>query len=195
MSFITNTVVETLYASTAPGLTKNTFTTEAQLNTTATMGVQAKILPDFFGASPGEVGRGIRIEASGVLGCTGTPTIALRVRGGAAANIATAPLLAGSGAVTLASGLTAVGWKFSVDMFLSAIGAAGANSTITGQGYLLIGGATAAMWPVFVGESSPGSLATLDTSIVNFINFNAAFSASNVANTVTLNQLTMYGLN
>ena len=130
-----------------------------------------------------------------MLGCTGTPTIALRVRGGAAANITTTPLLAGSGAVTPASGLTAVGWKFSVDMFLSSIGANGANSTLTGQGYLLIGGAAAAMWPVFVGEASPGTVATLDTSIVNYLNFNAAFSASNAANTVTLNQLTVYGLN
>lgn len=195
MSFITGSVVETLYASTAPGLTKTTFTTEAQLNTTATMGVQAKLLPDFWESSPRAIGRGVRIEASGVLGCTGTPTIALRVRGGAAANITTTPLLAGSGAVTLASGLTAVGWKFSVDMFLSSIGANGANSTLTGQGYLLIGGAAAAMWPVFVGEASPGTVATLDTSIVNYLNFNAAFSASNAANTVTLNQLTVYGLN
>lgn len=195
MSFITNTVVETLYASTAAGATLATFTTEAQMNTTATMGVQAKLLPDFFGASPGEVGRGIRIEATGVLGCTGTPTMTLTIRGGAAANITTAPLLAGTAAMTLASGLTAVPWKLSIDLILSAIGAAGANSTLRGQGTVMIGGATAAIWPIWGGGASPGTIATVDTSIVNFLNVNAACSASNAANTITLNQLMVFGLN
>lgn len=195
MSFITNTVVETLYASTAAGATLATFTTEAQLNTTATMGVQAKILPDFWQASPKAVGQAIRIEATGVLGCTGTPTMTFTVRGGAAANITTAPILAGTAAITLASGLTAVPWKLSIDLVMQAIGAAGANSTLRGEGTLTIGGAAAAMWPVWGGAASPGTIATVDTSIVNFINVNAACSASNAANTVTLNQLMVFGLN
>lgn len=195
MSYYTGTVVETLYASIAAGATLATFTTEAQLNTTATMGVQAKITPDFWQASPRSVGQGIRIEATGVLGCTGTPTMTFNVRGGAAANITTAPILAGTAAITLASGLTAVPWKLSIDLILQAIGAVGANSTLRGQGTLTIGGAAAAVWPVWGGGAAPGTIATVDTSIVNFINVNAACSASNAANTVSLNQLLVQGLN
>lgn len=195
MSFYTNTVTECLYASTAAGATLASFTTEAQMNTTATMGVQAKLTPDFWQARPGSVGQAVRLEATGVLGCTGTPTMTFTVRGGAAANITTAPLLAGTAAITLGSGLTAVPWKLSIDLVLQAIGAAGANSTLRGQGTVMIGGATAAIWPVWGGGSSPGTIATVDTSIVNFINVNAACSASNAANTITLNQLLVFGLN
>lgn len=195
MSFTTGTVVETLYASTAAGATLSSFTTEAQLNTTASMGVLPHLLPDFWLPNQNQLGRGIRIEATGVLGCTGTPTMTFTVRGGAAGNITTAPLLAGTAAITLASGLTAVAWKLSIDLVLSVLGAAGANSTLRGEGTVMIGGATAAIWPIWGGGASPGTIATVDTSIANYINVNVACSANSASNTVTLNQLMIFGLN
>ena len=195
MSYVTGTVTELLYASTAAGATLASFTTEAQLNTTATMGVLPHLPPDFWLPNQNQLGRGIRIEATGVLGCTATPTMTFTVRGGAAGNITTNPLLGGTGAVTLASGLTAVAWKLQLDLILSAMGAAGANSTLRAEGTVIIGGATAAMWPLWGGGASPGTVATLDTSIANYINVNAACSASNAANTITLNQLLIFGLN
>lgn len=195
MSFITNTVVETLYASTAAGATLSTFTTEAQLNSVGTMGVLPHLPPDFWLPSPTQVGRGIRVEANGVLGTTGTPTLTFTLRGGAAGNITTNPLLAGTAALTLAATLTAVPWKFQIDLILSAIGAAGANSTLRGQGSLRVGGIAASEWAVWGGGSSPGTVATLDTSISNYLNLNVACGTSNAANTVTLNSLRVFGLN
>ena len=195
MSFITNTVVETLYASTTAGATLATFTTEAQLNTTATMGVLPHLPPDFWLPNQNQLGRGIRVEANGVLGSTGTPTFTFSLRGGAAANITTAPLLAGTAALTLATTLTAVPWKFEIDLFLSVLGAAGANSTLRGQGSLRVGGITASEWALWGGGSSPGTIATVDTSITNYLNLNVACGTSNAANTVSLNSLRVFGLN
>jgi hypothetical protein len=195
MSFITGTVVETLYTSIAAGATLASFTTEAQLNTTATMGVLPHLSPDFWLPNQSQTGRGFRIEANGVLGSTGTPTFTFTLRGGAGGNITTNPLLAGTAALTLATTLTAVPWKFSIDLILSVMGAAGPNSTLRGQGELTVGGITASIWPVWGGASSPGTVSTLDTSITNYLNLNVACGASNAANTVTLNSLRVFGLN
>lgn len=195
MSFITGTVVETLYSSALAGATLATFTTEAQLNTTATMGAIPHLPPDFWLSNPGQVGRGIRVTAFGVLGSTATPTFTFTLRGGAAANITTNPLLAGTGALTLASTLTAVPWKFEIDLILQTLGAAGANSTLRGEGALTVGGIAASVWPLWGGGVSPGTVATVDTTITNFLNLNVACGTSNAANTVTLNQLVVSGLN
>jgi hypothetical protein len=194
MAYLTG-FYETIYASTAAGATLATFTTEAQLNTAGTMGVVAKIPASFWVANQNQVGRGFRVVANGVLGSTGTPTFTFTLRGGAAANITTNPLLAGTAALTLASGLTAVPWKFEIDLILSVMGAAGANSTLRGQGQLTVGGIAASIWPLWGGGSSPGTVATVDTSIDNNLNLNVACGTSNAANTVTLNSMMVFGLN
>jgi hypothetical protein len=195
MSYFTGTVTELLYASTTAGATLASFTTEAQLNTTATMGPQAQLPQNFWLSNQNQAGRGFRVEANGVLGSTGTPTFTFSLRGGASGNITTAPLLAGTAALTLATTLTAVPWKFEVDLVLQTLGAAGANSTLRGQGSLRVGGITASEWALWGGGASPGTVATLDASIVNFLNLNVACGASNAANTVSLNSLRVFGLN
>jgi hypothetical protein len=195
VSFQTGTVTELLYASTAAGATLASFTTEAQLNTTATMGTQAHLPPDFWLPNQMQNGRGIRIVARGVLGSTGTPTFTFTVRGGSATNVASTPIIVGTAALTLATTLTAVVWELQADCIMSSIGAAGANSTLRSTGVLTVGGIAASAWPAWGGASSPGTVASVDTSTTNYINVNAACGTSNAANTVTLNQLLVYGLN
>jgi hypothetical protein len=196
VSFQTGSVTELLYASTASGATLSTFTTEAQLNTTATMGVQCHLPPDFWLPNQSQVGRGIRVVARGVLGTAGSaPTFTFSLRGGTSGNASTAPLLAATAASTFAASLTAVPWEFEVDLILSAISAAGANSTLKGMGMLSIGGLTGSGWAIWGGGTSPGTVATLDTSVTNYLNFNVACGTSNASNTVTLHQLLVHGLN
>jgi hypothetical protein len=91
--------------------------------------------------------------------------------------------------------LTAVPWKFEIDLILSALGAAGANSTLRGQGQLTVGGIAASAWAVWGGAASPGTVATVDTTIAQYLNMNVACGTSNAANTVTLNSMRVYGLN
>jgi len=196
MSFITGTSQELLYASTAAGATLASFTTEAQLNTTATMGVQAHLPPDFWLPNNSAVGVAIKIVARGTLASTGTPTFTFTVRGGAAANTAATPILAGTGPLTTVSGATTCLWIFDADCVLKTIGAAGQNSTLVSVGVLDCNGLAVTNNPaVYGGAASPGTVATLDTSVTNYINFNVACSASSASNTVTLQQLLVYGLN
>lgn len=187
-------LTETLYASTAAGATLASFTSEAQLNTTATMGAQAKLPADFWTPSPTSVGRGLRIIARGILSSTGTPTFTLSVRAGAAGNTTSAILL-GTAALTTASGASGTLWELEGDVILTALGAAGTNSTVRGTGHVLSAGLNPVVGAAFGGAASPGTVATVDTSIVNFVNVNAACSASSASNTITLHELIIQALN
>lgn len=202
MSFLMGTSVEIIYASTAIGATLATFTTEAQANTTGTMGVQAHLPPDFWMPNPTSIGKGIKIVARGTLASTGSPTYTFTVRGGATANVSSAPILAGSGAITTIAGATTSIWEFEADCILKAVGAAGANSTLTSVGAVRSNGLLATANCAVAGGLTtagtlvaPGTITTLDTSITNYINFNIACSASSASNTITLQQLMLYGLN
>ena len=67
MSFLTGTNTELIYASTAVGASLASFTAEAALNTTATMGVMAHIPPDFFLPNQNSIGRRSRFAREGCI--------------------------------------------------------------------------------------------------------------------------------
>ena len=196
MSFLTGTNMELIYASTSPGTAKNTFTTEVLINDTAGMGVQAHLPADFWLPNKAQsIGRGIRVVARGILSSTATPTFTFTLRLGAAGNI-TSVIALGSAALTTGSGVTNQLWEFEGDFILEAIGAAGTNSTIRGVGSIFCGGlASPFSFSLYGGAASPGTIATLDTTIANYFNFNVACNTSSVSNTITLQELLIFGLN
>ena len=194
MSFITGTNTELIYASKAAGTAKSAFTTEVQINDTAGMGVQAHLPPDFWLPNNSAVGKTIRIHARGILSSTGTPTYTFTIRTGTAGNTSAAIIL-GTAALTTGSGVTNQIWELDADFTLSVIGAAGANSSGVGLGTLSSSGTANKIDPVYGGAASPGTVSTLDTSITNYINFNVACSANSGSNSITLQQLLVFGLN
>jgi len=198
MSGYTFTYTELLYASSAAGLTLATFTTEAQANTTGTMGNQASIPANFFNQNT-SVGKTIKIVARGILASTATPTYTFTVRGGAAANITTAPILGGTAAMATVSGATTCAWEYEVDCVFKTLGAGPSgtgNSTLVCVGRVFCAGlATTANNMVYGAAASPGTVATFDPKIENYINFNIACSASSASNTISLQQLLVFGLN
>lgn len=196
MSFLTGTNVETIYTSTAT-FNLNTFTTEAPLNKGATTPVQAHIPPDFWLPTNSQTGRGIRIVARGIVSSTGTPSYTWTVRLGASG--ITGPIVLGSAALATASGVSNVPWNLEGDVILEVLGAAGGNSTVRGIGTLLTDGYSAAtttrLYQLYGGAASPGTVATVDTSITNYINLDITCTASSASNTITLQQMEVYGLN
>jgi hypothetical protein len=192
----TGTWVETLYTSTGVGTAKNTFAVESQINDVAGMGVQARIPKDFWLPNNAQIGRGIRIKAAGIVSSTGTPTYTLTCRLGAQGNTTTAAILQ-TPAMTTVSGAANGFWEFEGDFILTAIGGVGANSSGRGIGHVLSGASAFAtsIYPLFGGGASPGSISNLDTSVDNFVNFNANCSTSNVANQIQLLKLLVKGLN
>lgn len=194
MSFLTGTNTELIYASTAAGTAKNTFTSEAQINDTAGMGVQAQLPPNFWFANNNQTGRAIRIVARGILSSTGTPTYTFTIRFGTAGNTSAAIVL-GSAALTTGSGVSNQFWELDGDVVLTSIGAAGTNSTVRGTGKIVSPGLATTINPVWGGAASPGTVATVDTSITNYINVDVACSASSASNSIQLLQLLVLGLN
>lgn len=195
MSFLTGTNTELIYASTSPGTAKASFTSEVLINDTAGMGVQAHLPADFWLPNKAQsIGRGIRIEARGIVSSTGTPTYTFTVRFGAAASTTTAIVL-GTAALTTGSGITNQYWELTGNIVLESIGAAGTNSTVRGLGYLISPGFANKIDPAYGGAASPGTVATVDTTITNYINFNATCSASSSSNSITIQQLLVFGLN
>ncbi|CNI07256.1 Uncharacterised protein [Mycobacterium tuberculosis] len=140
------------------------------------------------------MGQAIEIVAEGIFSTTSTPTLTLTIRAGAAGNT-TAAILLGSAAMTTGSGVSNQYWKLSGTVVLTAMGAAGTNSTVRGIGTLSSPGLATPTSPVWGGAASPGTVATLDTSISNYINVNAAWSAGSASNTIQLLQLRVSGLN
>lgn len=195
MSFLTGTNTELIYASTSVGTAKASFTSEVQINDTAGMGVQAHLPPDFWLPNQTQEGRGIRIVARGILSSTGTPTYTFTIRAGTAGNTSSVILL-GTAALTTISGAANNLFELEGDVFLTDIGAAGTNSSIQGVGSVFCGGlASPFQYAAYGNAATPGTVATLDTSITNYINFNVACSASSSSNTITLQQLLIFGLN
>lgn len=196
MSYQSGTFSDLIYASTAAGTAKASFTSEVAINDTAGMGSVALLLPEFFNPNPNSgIGKAIRVVARGILSSTGTPTYTFSLRLGAQASTSAAIVL-GSAALTTGSGVTNQIFEFEGDVVLTAIGAAGANSTVRGTGIITSPGlASPFMYALYGGAASPGTVATVDHSIANYFNFNVACSASAAGNTITLQQLLVYGLN
>lgn len=187
--------MELLYASTSVGTAKASFTSEVQINDTTGMGAQYYLPAGFWQPSPNSVGRGIKIVARGIFSSTGTPTYTFTIRSGTAGSTSAAILL-GSAALTTGSSVSNQPFELEGTVFLKTLGAAGANSTVIGTGRILSPGLATSYAGIGSGASitSP-TVATVDTSIENRINFNVTCSASSASNTITLQHLSVYGLN
>jgi hypothetical protein len=201
MSSFGNVGTELLYASTAAATAKDTFTSEVTINNTGGMSPQVSIPATFWqpNKAASAISRGIKVVARGIVSSTGTPSFTFTLRSGTAGST-TASILLGSAALATATGISSIGWTFEGDIILEAIGSAGgATSTIRGIGTLTTDGysatTTTRSFPLYGGASTPGTATTFDTTITNFLNFNVTCTASSASNSVTLQQLLVYGLN
>lgn len=196
-SFTTGTQTELLYSNSTVGTAKNTFTTEAVINDTAGMGPQPILQPYFWQPSANlNVGRVLRIVARGIISVTGTPTWQWFTRLGSAASTA-GPNIGSTAALTSASGISNQLWEYEIDVVLTIAGATGGNSTVRGNGQLSSSGGLGSPFAgqIFGGGATPGTVATVDISITNYINFDAACGTSSASNGITLHTLLIFGLN
>lgn len=192
MSFLTGTNTELIYANDTAFTAKNTFTSEVTVNDQAGGGPAAFLPQGFFNYSR----KGLRIVARGILSSTGTPTYTFTLRGGIIANTSAA-ILAGSAALTTASGVSNKMWEFEADIVLGDPSGSGAASSGRGAGMVSspAGMASPFQYELWGGAAQPGTFSTFDPTIQNFLNFNVACSASSVSNSIQLLQFLVYGLN
>jgi len=196
MPNITGTVVELIYGNTATGAAQNTFTAERSLFTTAEMG-ERPVIPPYYFAPNGGVGGGIRIVAKGIISITtGAPTFTWTIRLGSNGST-TAVIALGTAALTTGSGaVTNQHWELQGDVILRTLATAGANSTIQGVGMVSSPGCLASPFAgaAWGNAAQPGTVATFDASITNYVNVNIACGTSSASNSITLTQLLVFGL-
>jgi hypothetical protein len=198
VSYITGTNVELIYASTAVGIAKNTFTTETALNDEATMGPQAYLPAGFWLPTKESLGRGFHLIARGIASSTVTPTYTFSVRLAASEAATSGPIVLGTAALTTASGIANVPWLLEGDVILEAVGTTTGTATVRGIGTLTstgygVAAPTMSSYAVWGSAASPGTVATVPLKAQNFITFNVACSASSASNTITLQQLLIFG--
>lgn len=198
MSFLTGTNAELIYASppALAGTAHNTFTSEVNLNDVTGMGPCATLPAGFF-LYPNSSHKSLRIVARGIVSITtGSPTWAWTVRMGSAANSTTTMVVGGSGATaSISTALTNAVWEAELDVVVGEI--PGGSAATPGRGLGLVGspvllnGAAS----LFGGAASPGTFATIDPTVQQYISVNAACGTSSALNSIQLLQLLVWGLN
>lgn len=135
--------------------------------TLLTTGIGSLTLPANFY----RVGTHLRCKASGFLGTTATPTQTFQFKHGST-------VLTSSGALTLGSGVSNVGWELIIDITCVATGA---SNTLWVQGHVSIADGT----NHFKGMVNT-ALLSVNTATSQVINLTETFSATGASNTITL---------
>jgi len=194
MSGLTGTWTECLYKNSAIGVVF-AGTTEASLTTNATIGPQPILPAGFFTARPQGVGQAIRILARGIASTTtGPPTLGIMVRGSTTPNVITGPVWLGTSSTAATTiSITNAYWELDGIVTVSTLGSA-TNSTIRGFGRM-IGGVLASPFMVVAGggQASPWTVASVDLTIPQYLSVSAV--SSSASNSITLEELEVYGIN
>lgn len=163
---------------TAAGTSFASFTTFQDVSPTPLPVVLAKSL---------RAGQVLELEAEGEFGTTLTPTLSIGFYWGTAALV-----LGQSAAITTASGAAAFPWHIK---YRGRIVATGASGSIVGQGILDFGTSLTALTNNPVPITQALRTVTIDTTVDKTVGVGAAYSASNAANTIKVNNFTALLLN
>lgn len=192
MSGFTGTQVELLYAFGGASTNLATFTTEDNLLKTyplIKMPDMAQLLPN-----TGAHSSSLRLRAAGLVGSTATPTFTFSVRLLTSTTwSAGGVLLAQSGAVTAASGVTLAPWQVDLDIVVRTLAVAAgtatvvAGGTVSGAGFPSAGG--------FPANNVSPAVSTIDITAQYYLFLSAACSASSASNLINTQLLKLYGEN
>ena len=194
MSFITGTQAELLYTLTS-AITKNTYTTQAAftgvLGTNTVCNIPAGWLNS--GTNPNPVGRSLLLEAWGTIANTAAATFAVALgldpTGGTINQSITC-----NAAYTPTASVTAP-WHFQAYYTCTAYATSTATYQVNGSiryQSVASGGAptTTAQEAGFTGTHTG-----VDPRVINYVELFGTWSASNAANTTTVQQIFLWGLN
>lgn len=140
-------------------------------------------------------GKIFELTAGGVMGTTGTPTVAYTPYigvNGTASDVS----IGISATHTTGSGLSAVPWFCEFRLIVRSIGTAASTAAVVGTGFVAVGAVAAAAG--LTGAMPIGGLTTVTTvnqAVANSLTLAATWSASNAANTHTTHFAILRALN
>lgn len=194
MSFLTGTQAELLYSLTS-AITKNTYTTEAAFTGVLGTNTVCKLPAGWFGNDvPNPVGRSLLLKVRGTVGNTAAATFAVNL-----GFDPTAGTKANSIAVMTATAPpVAAGAPFELEAEYVCTAFVTSQMTLQVNGWLCMeasnagAGSASALRTGFQGSISG---AAMDPRVDNYIELFGTWSASNAANTTTVQQMKLYGEN
>lgn len=193
MSFLTGTQTEQLYSLSA-AVTKNTYTTEAAFSGVVGTNTVCKLRGGYFdNDNPNPVGRTLYLKAVGTIANTAAATFVVNLgfdpTAGTKANAvgvytATAPTAAVTAPWTLEAWYTCT--AFATSTFSLQVNGTWRQEAVASGGAL----SASAQCVGFT-----GLITGMDPRVDNYIELFGTWSASNAANTTTLQQMFLFGLN
>jgi hypothetical protein len=192
MSGLTGTWGELLFKNAAAFAAVNTVAVETMINPPGT-GPQALIPGGFFMQRPQSVANTIRLHASGLISTFTSGTWILTLRTNTAFNsIAGSTLVSTGAAFTPIFSITNAYWELDCLLTLSVIGGTALSNIRTFGKFSSPILPTANVGTIPVG---PTNLATFDTTVNNWLSLSATPSVSSASNSITLEELEVYGTN
>jgi len=138
-------------------------------------------------------GKVYRVDAGGVMGATGTPTVAYTPFVGPAATTADSSL--GISTTFTMGAPTAVAWYYTFTLLVRSVGNAASTAAVVGTGVMTLGQVAAASIGPAITVGGLTTVTTLDSSVDQFLSLGATWSASSASNTHTTQWVVMRSLN
>lgn len=182
------TVVRNLYTAIKDGTQLDTFTSEASLMTGTTHPQPVIRASDLENAT----GKMYRLKASGIVGCTGTPTFQFTVRFNAATASLAGTVMAQSAAITMQSGVSNQTWVLECGLYVRTPGSAGTWAIQDAEVRSAGGFASPfayGLWPG--GSASDTWTVSYSTQADIYVSLSATCGTSNAANLIKLKGLTL----
>lgn len=195
MSGYTMTQAELLYVLPA-SVTKNTYTTQAVMSAVAGTTQVCEIPPGYFGLMPNPVGRSLYLKALGTIGTTSSPTFSMAV-----GLDTTAGTLNGSAnstvfaATSVGTTITAFPWHLEMWITCQAFTATTMTLQVNGHWHQENGASGAAANSTALCSGFSASYTSLDPRVTYYPELWGTWGTSNAANTTTLTQMMLFGLN
>lgn len=197
MAEMTTTYAEVFYQNVADFTAHANSATEGSLLTGPNM--QPTFPANFLGRQSAR-GKAFRIEASGILATTVTPTIIFQTRLGTTqgATDLTGTSVGVSAAITTGSGVTNQFWHLWLDITCNTPGQGTNNATLNCHGAVICPGGFVSPFAYALLPTTPPTgtwTATLNGASTQYFNLSATWSAASASNTITCKTLRAFCLN
>lgn len=154
-------------------------------------------IPPFTFHAANRLGKSVVLIARGVFSNTSTPTIIFQWRLGTTqgASFLSGASVGVSATITTASGVTNQWWESRLDIIAQAPGSGSGNCTLQTNGYVTSPGGFASpfIYPLLPTTPPTGTwTATIDDSVLQWVNLSVTWGTSSSSNTITLKSLRGY---
>ena len=192
MGFATGTVAELLYAMPA-AVTKNTYTTIAAYTGVAGTNPLCSIPPGYIGSGKNPVGMAFYLRLEGIIGNTAAATFANAINVNPTVATSTGNITINT-AYTPTASVTA---PFHVEALMTVTAFATSTFTIQISGGCKYESVASGGAPSTSSQSIgfQGTIASLDPRVRQYVELFGTWSASNAANSTTVHQMLLLGLN